>query len=364
MENILRDIGRSYLISSVLPSILFILLGTLLFYDFIPPVLSQPFADQPLSINYGLILLIAFILFVAYTLYSIVDFTTKIFQGFYLPNRIKVLLKETHLKNRAKLLKKLDEYLAQSTTRISPGTLSAEQIANRSKLRIQCAKDVQKAEILYPAGENVMPTSLGNILQASVDYPMRRYGIDGSVFWEKLFVVFPDNFKNLLEDRNIQLNFLLNSSLLSFGTSLMVLILCLLYGIILIWNGLLLPWFIKYSSLNFSTITLDFIARGFERISLVGYLCLGILFLSFSYLFYRLGVSVAEDKSILIRVGYDFYRVDLLKSLNLCLPDDIGDQLNMWGFLNEYFAVGNRMGINYDSIAKYMVFPNKPVPPQ
>ncbi len=46
----------------------------------------------------------------------------------------------------------------------------------------------------------IMPSSLGNILRAAENYPIRRYGIDAIIFWPRLYPLLPERFQRDYEE--------------------------------------------------------------------------------------------------------------------------------------------------------------------
>jgi hypothetical protein len=76
-NNLIKEIGRSYIVSSFLPTALFVSVGIFLFYRDVSPLLGLP-ADDLSSLfpkNWVILLIVA--MWVAFFLYSAVDVIFK-----------------------------------------------------------------------------------------------------------------------------------------------------------------------------------------------------------------------------------------------------------------------------------------------
>ena len=60
------------------------------------------------------------------------------------------------------------------------------------------------------------------------------------------------------------------------------------------------------------------------------------------YFIYRIAIISAEDFSVYLQSGFDLYRFELLKQMNLGVPITLSEERYMWEKLDEFFAYGNR----------------------
>jgi hypothetical protein len=99
------------------------------------------------------------------------------------------------------------------------------------RLRLQRLEDEQQLYFHYPPKsrlDEVMPTRLGNVFKSAELYPLLRYGMDGVLFWPRLYAVLPDRVATGLGDARSTLERLLAlswlSGLFAIGTSAYLLV--------------------------------------------------------------------------------------------------------------------------------------------
>jgi len=150
----------------------------------------------------------------------------------------------------------------------------------------------------------VSPTRLGNIFAMIEEYPNLRYGMDGMVFWPRLIPVIPKEYSEIIADEKMGFDFLINLSLLS--------------GI-------------------FALETFIIFWAKFRDFKL---LFLSIIFAMLFYLFYRISLLFVSSMGNLIKSCYDLFRHDILKQMNIAIPDNIEEEKLLWYRLSNYFASG------------------------
>ena len=150
---------------------------------------------------------------------------------------------------------------------------------------------------------DVLPTSLGNILNAAEKYPEHRYGVDSVVFWSRLAMVVPENI--LTEIDTLITQYQLPLMIAAWGMALAV---CSLAAA---WAGH------------------PFLFSG----SLWG----GVLA---CLLGYRMSLRSAQDYGMALRSTYDMYRDCLVEKWPSL--DDIPDERARFRQLHE-FIVGGRI---------------------
>jgi hypothetical protein len=201
------------------------------------------------------------------------------------------------------------------------------------KARVQ----YEKIERLMPIEtELVMPTRFGNILVSSELYPQKKYGINGLAFWTRMTQVMSPQFQGMMEEKNNQMIFLLNSSLLSY-----------IFGFFGLTIGILgLPCQVFFDSsicINSDQILSRFFSDAFFDFVPTDYLIFGIFFLIVAYLFYRFSLPAAEAFGLIVRSAFDLYRHDLLRQMNFPIPATTDEEITCWQRISEYIIAGNEI---------------------
>jgi hypothetical protein len=142
---------------------------------------------------------------------------------------------------------------------------------------------------------NVMPTSLGNILKSAEMYPFSRYKIDSVLIWPRLYRLFPQTFIEdvLLVRRNLDFMLVITSLSIAFAliTGVYLFIARADWWLFLLcfWGGLIVAW-----------------------------------------ISYRSALSTAVSVGIHIRVAFDLYREELLKQMRIPLPPNQAAEKITW----------------------------------
>ena len=333
-SNFLKEIGRSYIVSSLLPSALFISLASILFRGFIPRAFILGITEQTILFGKEWVLGLIFLFWVAFYLFSSVDWTVKFFEGYYLPASIKesleTLFRFFHFESASPSYREVARLLEKKER-------TKQEDRNIADKRGKALEELQGLELISPIdAKYLLPTRLGNVLRASEIYAFERYCIEGITIWPRLFNVLPSPFTKNLEEKNNHLLFLLNSSLLVYVNAAF----CLIAGV----SGLVYQ---AVSGSSLGTIPPDqqtFFVRGFSLIMPIEYVFLSVLFIGFGYALYTVAVNAAIDYALFIRSGFDLYRMDLLKQLRQPLPANLSEEKQTWLTLTEYFISANRLG--------------------
>ncbi|MBN1314073.1 MAG: hypothetical protein JXA42_01350 [Anaerolineales bacterium] len=316
-DNLLEAVGRSYIVSSLIPAAMFVATGALIFREpFWPMILDTIEANSPIQIGGLGALLSITTLWIGFSLYCGQHWVFKLFEGYLMPHWLARFLtrrKQRWLKKRLRYTHLID-YLKDK--QLPP---NHEQLYKfvLSKARSELAfLDM----IAPPDVEGVLPTAFGNVLRASEWYPYYRYKIKGVAIWPRLAAVLPSSFTTEMEEGNNQLVFLLNSSLLS--------------GVLSIVSGCIAIT---------SWITTHHVPYS------IGYFGKSIALFLVGYLFYRMSINVAEQYGYDIRTAYDLYRFKLLSQLQRKIPGELSQEEATWRGLSELFAIGQRLGpLNWD----------------
>jgi len=91
-NSLIKDIGRSYIVSSFIPAALFISASVLIFKEYLSiPSITGSSSDKDLFLGQWFIFTVVTV-WVAFSLYSISDWTVRLFEGYFFPKPIKVVL--------------------------------------------------------------------------------------------------------------------------------------------------------------------------------------------------------------------------------------------------------------------------------
>jgi hypothetical protein len=149
---------------------------------------------------------------------------------------------------------------------------------------------------VYPlADAETKPTLFGNVLAAAVEHPRLAYTMEGILWWPRLSPLAPGAFQDMLGGAQAPTMGLLNLSVIFTGLAL--------------GGGITLA-----------------IAGGHwtaAAVVVVGGLAL-------ARLCYRAAVSQASELASLLRVGFDLYRHDILRQLDIEIPTDIDAERALW----------------------------------
>jgi uncharacterized repeat protein (TIGR01451 family) len=155
----------------------------------------------------------------------------------------------------------------------------------------------------------ILPTQLGNIIRSFERYPDIQYGIESITIWPRLIAVLDAEYA-ALDAAKTSLSFMLNSSMLSGGLSLVVLLLGLTYRP----SAILLPTLLP-------ALVLMLLARWF----------------------YSLSIRHAAQWGGLVKGAFDLYRWDLLRQLGYQhVPRSREQERETWSKIWQQIVFGDR----------------------
>ena len=385
-DSLIKDIGRSYIVSSLLPASFFFLLAVFIFRDFLPPIadivaqssntaqastaliqpttipgiapqvsptLSQqnstPPAPEPTVLVSSSILVLAGMMWVAFMLYSSVDFVVKLFEGYPYPFFIKIPLQYIQYRIQKYRLAKYFEYKKHRDLIQKIGKLPQDEqekkeaekvlaLGKMDELETSAKEQVLEHEISAPLMDNwkyFLPTDLGNILMASELYPYEKYGLNGVMLFPRMAMTFPPEFVTTFDEKMNQMMFILNSSFLSYAIGILALIL----------GGIQQIDFSRWP-MFFSEIYAAYLARGYQNVSNNHYLVIGALFIIVGYIVYRISINTVKEYAMLVRTSFDLYRFDVLRELNHPIPTTLGKERINWKTVSDFLIMGDRFAKN------------------
>jgi hypothetical protein len=169
--------------------------------------------------------------------------------------------------------------------------------------------DLEKAEPIYQLPflrARVAPTAFGNVWAIMEEYPLRRYGMDGMLFWPYVREIVGRSNSRLLEEID-------NQKLLID----VVMNLALVMAILTI-EGLL------FAVLRFQLPML--------LLALMGL----VLFIAM----YQAGVGYARSLASMVTRSYDLYRLPVLDAFGLERPEDLDEEYWAWNRLAAFLRRG------------------------
>jgi len=345
-SSFIKEIGRSYLISSFLPAFVFVYFGTALFKGFIPIQLINVITSSEGIFGSEWVFAVIFSLWVAFGLYSSQNWTLQLYEGY----KFKGLL--TPIGLILAIIQVIDTrrtspYYFHTVQKLMDKGYSKKRKKRISQIRDVALAELQDLEVVRPYDDDeILPTKLGNVLRASELYPVERYDLEALVIWPRLVNVLPQNFIHELEEANNRFMFLIHSSLLTYILGLM--------GLFAGGSGYLL----KVYAGKFIHAYL-FTADAFKQIPPNWYLSIGLALLICGYAIYRVAVDAAHEFTMQIRAGFDLYRFDLLRQLNQSIPISLTDEKRQWRKLSEFFIASNRLRFPNDSFEFVYQFEKK-----
>lgn len=314
-NSLIKDIGRSYIVSSFIPAALFLVVDSLVFKDFAPYFLIRRIIDNDLYYAGQWIILVLMAAWLSFALYSGWNTTVRLFEGYYFPKSIQ----KNMIARLEKIYYEKSRVLNEYKSFLHKKELTTEDEKRMDEIEPITFRLQQELEMNFPIHGDLLPTRLGNILRASERYPFDRYQIEAITIFPRLVHLLPAEFANQLEESNNKFIFLLNSSLLAIVTGVgavavsFLRVPCYLFNENLMRDGLFS--FYGQAICPFSSSPVNFFQFGFRNLNEWKYFALGLIFLLFGYVLYRVATVMARAYANLLRASYDLYRYELLKNL-------------------------------------------------
>ncbi len=211
---------RSFVISYVLPTLLFSLAAAFLYWDFAG--VREIFRNFIVEGNVSKLLHLTVIVWSVSLCLSLVSIPLiKLLEGYHRPLSKFEWLRRSELRRRQAVR---DEYERVSTKVEATQTDGLDEAALEA-LRMQQVDLAVAYRDSFPRSEaSVMPTRLGNAIRAFEEYPAAIHGADSVALWPGLLSVMPERFERLIADSRAKFEFLVNVSALSLLLSLLALI--------------------------------------------------------------------------------------------------------------------------------------------
>jgi hypothetical protein len=172
-------------------------------------------------------------------------------------------------------------------------------IANLSQLETTIQKKHEEIEARQPVqvvpfrAHSARPTALGNVFAVFEEYPLDRYGIDGTLVWPRLRQVVDERILGALDNSKMFLDFQLNLSLLA------------------------------------SVLAVESVFIAFTT-GMPGWWVMSGLALFVAWEAYSSGVRVARSMGTLVTTSFDLYRGKLLGQFGIVQPPHFFEEYKTW----------------------------------
>ncbi len=299
MRGFTKSLGKAFIISGLLPSLIFVILNVFFFIE------DNSNLQETKNILKGGVLEILFIgvISLAAILLTLNTSIIKFYEGFYKFPKffLKIFLKK-NLARHENVYKNLEVYKEEYN--------NTDNDIKRNNLAHAIEKEwkrilLERDRFHIPMDRRrILPTRLGNIFATIEEYPNIRYGMDGMVYWPRLIPVIPKEYSDIIADEKINIDFLINLSLLS-GIFAMEMLIKFVYN---------------YEELMFLLLT--------------------ILSFTLFYIFYRVSTMNVVAMGELIKSCFDLFRYDILNKMNIDIPDKIEEERFLWYRLSNYITSG------------------------
>jgi hypothetical protein len=164
---------------------------------------------------------------------------------------------------------------------------------------------------MYPEGADaVKPTALGNVFAALGWRIMNRYSISQADVWARLSQVIPTTYGQVIENTNAYMHFLLNSALILFVFILEILLVLMCE---------------MFSPISFRPDVFFW----------------GIPCMLLAVAVEKLALSAACSCCDYVSGCFDLFRHDLLRQMDLPLPQDLQEEKKIWSDLYKQEALDN-----------------------
>ncbi|MFG3288144.1 hypothetical protein ACGF3G_04970 [Streptomyces sp. NPDC048179] len=186
------------------------------------------------------------------------------------------------------------------------GTWLARRLTERHRWLYRSLTDRDPEWLLYPMGEEqVMPTTVGNILRGAEEHSAERYGINAVTTWPRLYPTLPETFRQTYVAAAADLELAITASVLGAAFAALG---GILGTVLLAWPGTLL------------CVSTGTLVAG---------------------LGYRGAVSGAKSYSRLVRAAFDVHRWCLLDAMGLARPANVQVELDQWRALDKLWVLGS-----------------------
>jgi hypothetical protein len=301
-----REIGNRFTLVTVVPLAAFALFVLALLWSGAPGAPPDP--DKILDQARDLDLFEAGALILGLILFGLITEPLQVplvraFEGYWGSSRLARPLAGWASKRQTAAYKKLD-----TARRIKDNSREAEAAISREAEAAMVSAD-QQFKARFPEDEDeVLPTSLGNVLRATETRAGQTYGLQAIVIWPRLYPLLSDPVRALVEDRLNQLDLSVRFSAIFVLSAAVALGLLLSHG-----------W----------------------------WLAVPVACMALAYFSYRAAIAAATSYGEAVRAAIDLHRFDLLRALHLPLPADLAAERQLNGQLCALLLKGTSANLKF-----------------
>lgn len=183
----------------------------------------------------------------------------------------------------------------QRRTKLAAARVLGVDLARTDGASLEWNAAKRLRELFPEADEDLQPTLFGNVLARSAEHPRIAYLMDSALWWPRLSPLLPSSFQEMLGGTQAPLMALLNLSVVFAALGLGG------FAVVGVVGG---RW----------PIAIVFLIGG----AVAARLC------------YRAAVSQAVAFSILLEVAFDLFRHEILRQMDVSVPDDLPDERELW----------------------------------
>lgn len=179
------------------------------------------------------------------------------------------------------------------------------------QLRAAFGRGINNDFPISPA--SILPTTLGNVIRSFEDYPQRQYQMAAITLWPRLVAKIDQGYATSIDGAKTSFDFMINSSVLSAATALIILFAGLTYPTPLTSPRFWVPWAFKI-----------------------------LFFFALSHVCYLWSISRAMAWGDLVKGAFDLYRWELLKQLGFKrTPAGLSEERETWGEISRQLIYGD-----------------------
>jgi hypothetical protein len=307
---------RAFFLGTLLPMIIFAILFYLFVYPLLPPdnALGKLLTITNSQLDF---LAIPFLLFVlSGLLYNLNALIRRFFEGYPWRHttlgRRQIRAHKTRIENAASTWWGLQLLLTERSSFQFAGEIDNASEVERDILAY--ASRLNETVNNEMSEKEFSPTRFGNVVANQRYYPFYQYNIDANALWPRLVAVIDKDYAEAMEEAKGQVDFMLNSSVLSISLALSNLIVGLSGTSRLPTFGSLLQW-----------------------------LLLTLFFSILAYVYYLGSVSAAVSSGAMSKSAFDLYRGKLLEQLGYRVDrSTMESERDAWRRISSQFIYGPR----------------------
>jgi len=275
---------RSLVLGTILPVLVFLILGLLIVAPNIPSDTPWTAVLTALDPQWQITAFAIVVVIVSGLLYNLNEPITRLYEGYpWLQSRLGKRLTETRSRQLIRITDSVDHLrLVRDGLRRSPGFSDEIKKLTDLATRLDLIRHSQ-----FPGEPRlVLPTRLGNAIRSFEDYSRTQYAMDAIPLWTRIVPLVPKEHAEVIGDAKTGFDFFLNCSVLSYALTFELLV-------VGVWQITLWP----------------------DAWSIAAWASWALLFLVLARLSYEAAINRATAWGAEVRAVFDLYRSKLLTTL-------------------------------------------------